>query len=293
MLISAVTWLSSLPLNGKPDILESDRCLGYILYGHFEPPRMDSSRLLMFGANKAGPTSLWSDWRSLTRQLTALDNQESELQSRCILEHAKLQTKVDEFEELLQKGKEVKFSENLDHTFRDSTKKLDFAKRELAAKLRSTLSFKRQLDDVPSQAELIQYELRLSELYTHIQGKDRQTRKYYATYNTLLGIKELMLKETSLLNSIRSQFKDALTSPAGRKKLIDSMEGIMHGTQQKLEKVQIALQSERKAHEALKGQYAAIVSEQRHYNSILEAFQVECARNEILRMQTSKERLAS
>uniref|UniRef100_A0A3Q7GSR7 Uncharacterized protein n=1 Tax=Solanum lycopersicum TaxID=4081 RepID=A0A3Q7GSR7_SOLLC len=119
---------------------------------------------------------------------------------------------------------------------------------------------------------------------------------------------------------------------------------------------------ERKAHEALKGQYAAIVSEQRHYNSILEAFQmqtfleayelwetvtedkplaalladptlaqiksnneekakkskvkslmqnavadtviykimacktakeVECARNEILRMQTSKERLAS
>ncbi|XP_004240591.1 uncharacterized protein [Solanum lycopersicum] len=223
----------------------------------------------------------------------ALDNQESELQSRCILEHAKLQTKVDEFEELLQKGKEVKFSENLDHTFRDSTKKLDFAKRELAAKLRSTLSFKRQLDDVPSQAELIQYELRLSELYTHIQGKDRQTRKYYATYNTLLGIKELMLKETSLLNSIRSQFKDALTSPAGRKKLIDSMEGIMHGTQQKLEKVQIALQSERKAHEALKGQYAAIVSEQRHYNSILEAFQVECARNEILRMQTSKERLAS
>ncbi|XP_027773656.1 coiled-coil domain-containing protein 93 isoform X1 [Solanum pennellii] len=203
----------------------------------------------------------------------ALDNQESELQSRCILEHAKLQTKVDEFEELLQKGKEVKFSENLDHTFRDSTEKLDFAKRELAAKLRSTLSFKRQLDDVPSQAELIQYELRLSELYTHIQGKDRQTRKYYATYNTLLGIKELMLKETSLLNSIRSQFKDALTSPASRKKLIDSMEGIMHGTQQKLEKVQIALQSELKAHEALKGQYAAAVSEQRHYNSILEAFQ--------------------
>lgn len=230
---------------------------------------------------------------SLLETSKALDSQESELQSRCILEHAKLQTKVDEFEELLQRGKEMTFSENLDHTFRDSTEKLDFAKRELAAKLRSTLSFKRQLDDVQSQAELIQYELRLSELYTHIQAKDRQTRKYYATYNTLLGIKELMLKETSLLNSIRSQFKDALTSPAGRKKLIDSMEGILHGTQQKLEKVQIALQSEQKAHEALKGQYAAAVSEQRHYNSILEAFQVECARNERIRMQTSQEHLTS
>lgn len=38
-----------------------------------------------------------------------------------------------------------------------------------------------------------------------MQAKDRQTRNYYATYNTLLEIKELMLKETSLLNSICSQ----------------------------------------------------------------------------------------
>ncbi|KAG5599517.1 hypothetical protein H5410_030887 [Solanum commersonii] len=60
---------------------------------------------------------------------SALDSQESELQSRCILEDAKLQTKVDEFEELLQRGKEMTFSENLDHTFRDSTEKLDFTKR--------------------------------------------------------------------------------------------------------------------------------------------------------------------
>ncbi|XP_060175350.1 uncharacterized protein LOC132606054 isoform X4 [Lycium barbarum] len=202
----------------------------------------------------------------LLQTAKALDRQESELQSRCILEHSKLQAKVDEFEDLLQRGKEGKFSESLDHTFRDSTEKLDSAKRELAANLRSILSFKRQLDDVPSQAELIQYELRFSELYTHIQAKDRQTRRYYATYNTLLEIKELMLKETSLLNSIRSQ---------------------------KLEKVQIALQSEQKAHEALKGKYAAAISEQRHYNSILKAFQVECARNERLRMQTSQEHLTS
>ncbi|XP_019253899.1 PREDICTED: coiled-coil domain-containing protein 93-like [Nicotiana attenuata] len=125
--------------------------------------------------------------------------QESELQC----EHATLQTKVDEFDQLLQRGKEGNL---LDHTFRDSTEKLHSAKRELAAKLRSTLSLKRLLEYVPSQAELIQYELRFSELYTHIKAKHRQTHKDYATYNILLEIKELMLKETSLLNSISSQF---------------------------------------------------------------------------------------
>ncbi|XP_070052405.1 uncharacterized protein [Nicotiana tomentosiformis] len=185
--------------------------------------------------------------------------QESELQC----EHATLQTKVDEFDQLLQRGKEGNL---LDHTFRDSTEKLQSAKRELAAKLRSTLSLKRLLEYVPSQAELIQYELRFSELYTHIQAKHRQTHKYYATYNILLEIKELMLKETSLLNSISSQ---------------------------KLEKVQIALESEQKAREALKATHAAAVSEQRHYNSILKAFQVECARNERLRVQNSQVHLPS
>lgn len=37
------------------------------------------------------------------------------------------------------------------------------------------------------------------------QEKLQQTRKFYATYNALVEIKELMLKETSLLNSINSQ----------------------------------------------------------------------------------------
>ncbi|KAH1121142.1 hypothetical protein J1N35_004302 [Gossypium stocksii] len=49
------------------------------------------------------------------------------------------------------------------------------------------------------------YERRLSELNAHIQEKLQQTRKFYATYNALLEIKELMLKQTSLLNSINSQ----------------------------------------------------------------------------------------
>ncbi|CAI0444573.1 unnamed protein product, partial [Linum tenue] len=36
------------------------------------------------------------------------------------------------------------------------------------------------------------------------QEKHQQIRKYYDTYNALLEIKDLMLKETSLLNSINS-----------------------------------------------------------------------------------------
>ncbi|XP_031127677.1 coiled-coil domain-containing protein 93 isoform X3 [Ipomoea triloba] len=142
---------------------------------------------------------------SLLETLKALEKQHSEFQLHCTLHNSKLQSKINELEEVEQNTKEGKLSNSLDHSLSDSNERLDSAKKELASKLRAIMSLKRSLDSVPSQAELIQYELRLSELNTHIQGKHCQTQKYYATFNTLLEIKELMLKETSLLNSISSQ----------------------------------------------------------------------------------------
>ncbi|XP_035837936.1 coiled-coil domain-containing protein 93 homolog isoform X4 [Helianthus annuus] len=160
--------------------------------------------------------------------------------------------------------------------------------KALASKLRDITSLKRQRDDIPTQAELIQYERRFSELNVHIQGKLRQTRKYYATYNALLEIKELMLKETSLLNSLSSQFKDALNTPAGRAQLTSSMDGISKSIQQKLQNVRVTLQAEQKACEVLKKKHAAANLEKRRCYSLLKAFQEECARNARLREQTQE-----
>ncbi|CAL5440441.1 unnamed protein product [Camellia sinensis] len=170
---------------------------------------------------------------------------------------------------------------------------LEIQIHELAVKLREIVLLKRQLDDVPSQEELIQYEHRFSELYVHIQEKLRQTRELYATFNAMLEIKDLMLKETSLLNSISSQFQDAITSTAGRTKLVDSMEGISKGTQQcvlqKLEKVRLALEAERNVRDAVKQRYAAAIVEQRSCYSLLKAFQEEeCTGNERLRCLSSE-----
>lgn len=118
-----------------------------------------------------------------------------------------------------------------------------------------------------------------------IQRKLQQTQKFYETYNALLEIKELMVKETSLLNSISSQFQGAITTPTGRSKLIDSMEGILQGIQQKLEKIQVSKESEERVCDAVKGQYRKSLSEQRHCYSLLKSFQEECTRNERLRGQ--------
>ncbi|KAH7574182.1 hypothetical protein ACOSQ2_008518 [Xanthoceras sorbifolium] len=211
--------------------------------------------------------------KSVMESLNALERQESELQAEVFQMQEKLAAGYDK--------------DNLSDDLSEALQKLDLSKRELAAKLREILSVKRKLDDVPSHSELIQYECRFSELYVQIQEKHQQTQKFYATYNALLEIKELMLKETSLLNSISSQFQDAITSSAGRMKLIDSMERIVKGSQQKLEKVQLGLRDEQKVSDALKEKYATSVTEQRRCHSLLKAFQEECAKNERLRSRSS------
>ncbi|XP_073111038.1 uncharacterized protein [Elaeis guineensis] len=212
--------------------------------------------------------------RSL-ESLKALEWKESALQPPCEQTHSDAQSEMLNLEKDISvvNGRQHDLI-NLDQSLIKSSNKLRLAKSELAAKLRAILLLKRQIDDVPVQTELIQYERRFSELYVQIQEKHRQTCKHYATYNTLLEIKELMLKETSLLNSIELQFQDAMTSTSGRSKLVNSMEVIVKGTQQKLEKVQFSLLAEQKYAESLTEKYMTAIAEQRHFSSLLKSFQV-------------------
>lgn len=238
-------------------------------------------------AENAGATGSVQRLLSLLETLKVLEKQEAEVELSYSEECARLQLEVSELEDLIQNNDHKgSFERCVDRSLANAVERLNLAKTDLASKLRKIISLKRQCDDVPTQAELIQYERRFSELNVHIQGKLRQTRKYYATYNALLEIKELMLKETSLLNSMSLQFHDALNSPAGRATLTSSMDGISKSIQQKLHNVELTLQAEQKTCEVLKEKHGAANLEKRRCYSLLKAFQEECARNERLRNQT-------
>ncbi|MED6112069.1 hypothetical protein PIB30_058394 [Stylosanthes scabra] len=237
--------------------------------------------------NKEGADSVVQKLISLMTSLKDLERQEEHFQSNCDSEHSELLAEISELETKIANGCDSKFlSDGLHHSISELHEKVHLERKQLAARLRDILAMRRQIDDLPCQSEINQYERRLSELYAQIQGKHRQTRKYYATYNALLEIKELMLKETSLLNSIISQFQEAFSSMDGRAKLVHSMEGIVKGSQQKLVKVQLGLDEEERVRNDLKNRYAAAVGEQKRCYSLLKAFQVECAKNERFRSQS-------
>ncbi|XP_010249912.1 PREDICTED: coiled-coil domain-containing protein 93 isoform X2 [Nelumbo nucifera] len=278
-------------------LLEKELCLAEnsikMLHANLKEQNMKKENLLNAmqhlheRIDKEGGVNMVPKMVSLLKTSKDLERQALDFRSCCKQKHSDLQAEVTELETKINCDKSNDLLGDIDHSLCNSLEKLNLVKSELATKLRKTLVLKRQLDDRPSQTELIQYERRFSELYVQIQEKLRQTRKYYATYNALLEKKELMLKETSLLNSISSQFQDTINSTTGRVKLINSMEGIVKGTQQKLERVQLGLQAEQKVCDALKEKYTAAIAEQRHCSSLLKAFQEECARNERLRSQSS------
>ncbi|XP_062098312.1 uncharacterized protein LOC133804161 [Humulus lupulus] len=221
---------------------------------------------------------------SLVHSQKELERKEIEFQMYCNARLSHLQTDVVELNEKVESGYDSQtLSDGLNRLLSESAEELISARKELAALLRTILAVRRQLDSVPSQSELIQYERRFSELYAHIQGKHQQTQKYYDTYNTLLEIKELMLKETSLLNSLSSQFQVAISSTMGRMKLIDSMEGIVKGSRQKLEKLQLGLEEQQQVCDALKESYTAEITAERQWFFLLKIFQEECLKNERLR----------
>ncbi|RXH72505.1 hypothetical protein DVH24_012189 [Malus domestica] len=214
---------------------------------------------------------------SLKQSLKEQERQELEIQ---FLSNSGLEAEVCRLEDQIANGVDSEdVPDELNCLLSEALVKIDLAKMELAARLRALLAVQRRIDEVPSQSELVQYECRLSELNAQIQGKLQQTRKYYATYNALLEIKELILKETSLLNSISSQASSSTTD--GRMKLVNSMEGIIKGSQQvaaksilqKLRKVQLGLQEEQKVCDSLKEKYVAANAKQRHCYSLLKAFQ--------------------
>merc|ERR1719171_2870086 len=112
-------------------------------------------------------------------------------------------------------------------------------RRLLGQKGRQIASLQRQIDDIPTRAELMQYERRFRELYQQVASKSEETKKYYDSYNMLEEKKGYLTKEASLINSIHENF----TKSAGgsKDKLVESVEGLVKSVQQNLEKAQARL----------------------------------------------------
>ncbi|KAK1942736.1 Coiled-coil domain-containing protein 93 [Phytophthora citrophthora] len=152
-----------------------------------------------------------------------------------------------------------------------------------AAKQTRTLHLKmKQIDEIPTRIELVQYEKRFIELYDEVALTLDETRKYYCVYNTLKTTHEFLEKEISLINSINENFDVAMGSKTATQAFFIQIENIIENVQGTVTKQQSARDDHQFTVETLDSKYQLLLEQERMYVNAIREFQRECEKNERL-----------
>ncbi|XP_038044397.1 coiled-coil domain-containing protein 93-like [Patiria miniata] len=220
--------------------------------------------------------------RSLVAMNESLKKQETEFRAHCKEEMARLGQSISELKE---EGGETEMSERdkmILKRYEAGQEKLQKFRLLLARKTREIAALQRKIDDVPSRAELSQYQRRFVELYNQVASTHKETKQFYTLYNTLDDTKLYLEKEITLLNSIHDNFSQAMNSSSNKDQFLRQFEQIVGGVKQNKIKVEKKKQEEKMRRDQLNDNYLDLVEKQRLYFKTVRDFKEECRKNEIL-----------
>uniref|UniRef100_A0A8D0SC67 Coiled-coil domain-containing protein 93 n=1 Tax=Sus scrofa TaxID=9823 RepID=A0A8D0SC67_PIG len=246
---------------------------------------------------KADP-SILENLRALVAMNENLKSQEQEFKAHCREEMARLQQEIESLkakrapdggEKDLSGGEPqgaptpvMTHHEDLDRRYNMEKEKLYKIRLLQARRNREIAILHRKIDEVPSRAELIQYQKRFIELYRQISAVHKETKQFFTLYNTLDDKKVYLEKEISLLNSIHENFSQAMASPAARDQFLRQMEQIVEGIKQSRMKMEKKKQENKMRRDQLNDQYLELLEKQRLYFKTVKEFKEEGRKNEVL-----------
>ncbi|XP_021053931.1 coiled-coil domain-containing protein 93 isoform X2 [Mus pahari] len=244
---------------------------------------------------KADPSML-QNLRALVAMNESLKSQEQEFKAHCREEMARLQQEIETLkaerapgEKTISSGEPqgaltstMTHNEDLDRRYNMEKEKLYKIRLLQARRNREIAILHRKIDEVPSRAELIQYQKRFIELYRQISAVHKETKQFFTLYNTLDDKKVYLEKEISLLNSIHENFSQAMASPAARDQFLRQMEQIVEGIKQSRMKMEKKKQENKMRRDQLNDQYLELLEKQRLYFKTVKEFKEEGRKNELL-----------
>ncbi|XP_026635536.1 coiled-coil domain-containing protein 93 isoform X2 [Microtus ochrogaster] len=244
---------------------------------------------------KADPSILQS-LRALVAMNENLKSQEQEFKAHCREEMSRLQQEIETLKAERTPGDKTSsggepqgaatstmtHNEDLDRRYNMEKEKLYKIRLLQARRNREIAILHRKIDEVPSRAELIQYQKRFIELYRQISAVHKETKQFFTLYNTLDDRKVYLEKEISLLNSIHENFSQAMASPASRDQFLRQMEQIVEGIKQNRMKMEKKKQENKMRRDQLNDQYLELLEKQRLYFKTVKEFKEEGRKNELL-----------
>uniref|UniRef100_A0A1B6D2L0 Coiled-coil domain-containing protein 93 n=2 Tax=Clastoptera arizonana TaxID=38151 RepID=A0A1B6D2L0_9HEMI len=196
----------------------------------------------------------------------SLKRRELEFRGKCKNEMRELQQLVNEVEET--DLPDVNFEEE-NRILNELSERVINARLLLGRKTRAISILQRQLDQVPSRAELAQYQRRFLELYCQVSAKHRETKQFFTLYNTLNDTHQYLNKELTLLNSILDNYSDAMSSSSRKEQFMNQFDAIVEGVKQNKFKVEQKRNDEKKVEDDLRLQLLELLDIQRQYVAAL------------------------
>lgn len=223
--------------------------------------------------------------RGLVAMNESIKRQEQEFKAHCKEEMVRLQESIEKLkEEMAADGQEdsERFQVVLDQTAKDRDKLHKI--RLLAAKRnRDIAALQWKMDDVPTRAELNQYQQHFIELYSQMAATHKETKQFYTLYNTLDDTKLYLEKEVNLLSSIHDSFEQAVkASSSSKEQFLGQLEKILAGVMKNKDNVDKRKRNEKMKRDTLHDQYLAVVEQQRQYFKSVREFKEECRKSELL-----------
>lgn len=148
--------------------------------------------------------SIKDEIKDLILQNEKMKHEEIAFKENCTRIIEELHKQIEEAE-ILAAQPDENFDE-FDETLENERETLRLCRLQLAKKNRAVLSLQRQLDNIPDNTELAQYQKRFIELYNSISSKHKETKQFYSLYNTLNDKHLYLEKEIALLNSIYDNY---------------------------------------------------------------------------------------
>lgn len=221
--------------------------------------------------------------RALVAMNESLKSQEQQFRAHCREEMARLQQNIETLKaEMAESGEEKERSSLFEQQHRAEREKLQKIRLLLARRNREIAILQRKIDEVPSRAELTQYQKRFIELYGQVSATHKETKQFFTLYNTLDDKKLYLEKEVNLLNSIHDNFQQAMASSGTREQFLRQMEQIVDGIRQNRNKMEKKKQENKMRRDQLNDEYLEMLEKQRLYFKTVKEFKEECRRNEVL-----------
>ncbi|KAK0422628.1 hypothetical protein QR680_007684 [Steinernema hermaphroditum] len=225
--------------------------------------------------------------RELLVEHDEIKERDSQFKKQCKEELAILSHEVESLKAICEGKKADKESVTahiLNQKKADLLEQLKALRLDSADITREVAQLQRQLDSVPSNAELNQYQRRFIELYNQMATRHRQTKQFFTLHNTLLDVRNFMKREIDLLNSIDNS-KHLTSKDSYKASFVENLDDILSGIDDSLDRISSKNKDVQTKKDQLSDEYSLLLEKERLYHKTLDEFKNECQQNEELRRQ--------